>query len=112
MVAAVVVPLVGLGFYWSFPPKPGVTRETFRRLRLGMTRAEVEAAMGDNSERQEKDFPDAFFWENGEVRVSILFDGQGKVKDGAYRNADIAQERMADGPWNRFCDWLKDWTGW
>jgi hypothetical protein len=112
MFALLLLPLVGLGVSWSIPPKPGVTKENFRRLQPGMMRAEVEAAMGDRSEQEDEGQKGAFVWRNGEVRILVLFDPQGRVHEAIYRKADDAPgELMPDGAWNRFCDWVKELTG-
>src|SRR5690349_13126704 len=73
---------VGL-FVWLTYPRPRVTPENFRRLRLGMTRPQVEAILG-----QPAGVPGpmaySVVWEGRQVRVTLDFfpDGDGPLTMG------------------------------
>jgi len=87
--AATIAGCVGLAFVIPAlrPPRPGVTKENFDRIEIGMTRAEVEAILGPPTE----DFAgvvafanngfDGTIWENDRAdEAQIRFDENNSVK--------------------------------
>jgi hypothetical protein len=112
IVAAVLVPLVGLGIYWLIPPTPGVTLENFRRLRKGMTLDQAQAVLGEPS------YPirDGIVWDaDDDISIILHLDDNNLVCSGSYTylNAvhQFEREWLVGGIWERLCHWLKD-CGW
>jgi hypothetical protein len=93
-------------------PKPGVTLENFRRIRRGMTLAEVEAAFGRPADERvdSAEQHTCLEWAEGQYCVTIVFeDGLvewGMLQDSAYpitddRTRSILGENK--GILNRLC---------
>jgi hypothetical protein len=82
-----VVLAVGVSVLWPQPTEPGLTQENFDRIRIGMTRSEVEAILGPWSSSHSV-FGDwnynldagIFSWSSHDREsASVWFDDQGKV---------------------------------
>src|SRR5262245_32436947 len=74
-------------FMWLTGPKPGVTRENYERIGIGMTEAEVEAIVNSPSVSYP---PDEGYWDprvksirrwdDGPYTLTVEFDGNGRVR--------------------------------
>jgi hypothetical protein len=88
LIASAIAAVVGvtLGVLALLPPRPGVTKENFDRIKEGMTRAEVEAIFGEPPNSRiwnifEKGDGGLFEWDNAYSGDSarITLDGEGRV---------------------------------
>lgn len=71
---------------WLTSPTPGVTWDSFRRLRKGMSTAEVEALLGGRNEVSAwgvEGFTSRL-WQDEEVEISLVFDADRLWKGGAF----------------------------
>ncbi len=69
--------LVGVSVHWLIPPKPGVTRENFRRLHKEMTLARIDALLdsgGLGSGGQSRGVGERWEWNGEEGSVLIILD--------------------------------------
>jgi hypothetical protein len=119
--AAVILPLVSLSIYWAMQPvpDPGITLENFRRLRKGMTVAEVEAVIRITPKYR---LPDTVIWQTpgvGDDIISVEFDSAGTVTQGLYHHhaeidgeATLDGELLVEGTLEKLHRWVNDWTGW
>ena len=131
--ALLLLPLVGFGIYFLTPPKPGVTRENFRRLHKGMTQEEVESILGGKG-RIDGLMIRPYLGERGthvedwrnQIYISITFDGSeaiGGLCTGlefdqetgeCIGERELEREHLGEtsfGSLPFFRRWVKEWTG-
>ncbi len=124
IVAAVMVPLVGLGFYLNMPPNLGVSVESFRLLHKGMTREQVQRTLG----RPGDVIPvmlngdELVEWKNGNHTIQIVFSpADGKyggvfiASGGNYQCFGVSWIDLSNAPETipeMVRRWAKDWIGW
>jgi hypothetical protein len=126
--ALLLMPLIGVGVYWAMQsaPKPGVTLDNFRRLRVWMTVEQAETILGSAAESVSPDCLTGsdqflFVWNGSDGIQCRLHAGQSNDKsisyifEGACYEHDKLKVRLASGPESapqRVYRWVKDWTGW
>jgi hypothetical protein len=118
IVAAVMVPLVAIGIYWTIPPKPAITLENFRRLHGGMTQEQVEAILGSKGKTTETRYADkgtfsTVRWQGNEGAIWITFViyPSGYPAEGEFTKEDAISERLAAKP-EGVVAMLRRWLGW
>jgi hypothetical protein len=136
IVAAVPLPLVGLGVFMLTPLRPGTTLENFRRLRPGMSMAHVEAILGSEGEyalppNATNAFPPidlnaGYVWHGDEGNAVVFFApvcstassqaiGE-KAVDGYFispTSSSILKKMNTDDSYTTMLRRLvKEWTGW
>jgi hypothetical protein len=105
---------------WLTRPVPRVTPDTFHRLRLGMTLAQVEHRLGPPSRPGTIDY--ALVWEGEGIRVTLDFTephGRGQLMTGNMTFLDsgalkpiLPPPRLFGEQEENFIDRLHDWLGW
>jgi hypothetical protein len=85
-IAALV--LAGLAALVLVEPRPGLSEDNFRRLRLGMPLERVESILGRASD--ESPFPGIHHWKGENIEIRVLFDPDEGVNSGflATRGGD------------------------
>jgi hypothetical protein len=120
VVAAVVLLLVGIGVYFSVPPKPGITRENFLRIHKGMPEEQVRSIFGSMGEprdflaRHTDHEMHLTVWNGGDGVVWIVFD-EGKADAGVFdpeHGLSVPLGGEPEGLAQRVRRWVNDWTGW
>jgi hypothetical protein len=91
------------------PPPPGVTPDNFRRLRQGMSIAEVEAALGEPEKRIEMWALTTQVWKGEGCRISITFGmdalfGELDTEDGQV--VGLPPSHPPPSVWERLSRWL------
>jgi hypothetical protein len=89
VVGLLVAATLGIGLYlWITTPRPGVTRENFRRLRVGMTLQEAEEIMGGRAKEEPSGWkgPPIWVWRDGPVLVGVFLDEARCVTGGLYQD--------------------------
>ncbi len=82
ILGVLLVAVVGVGVYLLMPPKPGVTRENFRRLHKGMTSEQVQEIIGVRFSLCASSSASLYMiWEGGEGKIQVEF-----IRTGVYLN--------------------------
>jgi hypothetical protein len=99
--ALALLAVVAMWTWLLVQPRPGITWAKYKRIRVGMTLAEVEAILGRPADETvrvalEPPVPPGRAWEGGGLRVTVWLDHAGAVsgKDLQPGREDTLLERL------------------
>jgi hypothetical protein len=126
-VLALVMTALG-AFLWFATPTPGVTRDNFRRLKLGMTEPEAERLLGGPGEVNPVPFSYVgtreLEWTGNGVTIRLRFrqycrifdlerpDGQMALYQGLLMRPDSDEWEPVEASHDDLLTRLRDWLGW